>query len=102
MKCPKILAALLVCVSLAGTPIMPTHAAINSMTLGASYNAQKTSITFRVYSSQATRMMLYLYASGYGAQDSANYVLSSVGNGVWSVTVPVSSIQAAGITGSVY
>ena len=64
--------------------MMPTHAAINSMSLGASYNAQKTSITFRVYSSQATRMVLYLYASGYGVQDSATYVLSPAGSSVWA------------------
>ncbi|MBB5358204.1 glycogen operon protein [Rhodanobacter sp. ANJX3] len=102
MKRHGILAALLLCIGLTGAPTMPARAAINSMTLGASYNAQKTSITFRVYSSQATRMAVYLYASGYGAQDLASYVLSSVGNGVWAVTVPVSSIQSAGITGTVY
>ena len=102
MKGHGILAGLLLCIGLAGAPMMPARAAINSMTLGASYNAQKTSITFRVYSSQATRMVVYLYTSGYGAQDVANYVLSSVGNGVWAVSVPVSSLQAAGITGTVY
>ncbi|MGC1549349.1 MAG: alpha-amylase family glycosyl hydrolase [Rhodanobacter sp.] len=102
MKCSKILAALLIFASLAAAPFMPAHATIDSMSLGASYNTQKTSITFRVYSSQATRMVLYLYASGYGAQESATYVLSPVGSGIWSVTAPVSSIQASGITGSVY
>jgi isoamylase len=103
MKCPKILAALLVCASLAlAAPIMPAHAAIDSMSLGASYNAQQTSITFRVYSSQATRMVLYLYASGYGAQESATYALSSIGQWRVASVVPVSSIQAAGITGAVY
>ncbi len=102
MKCSKILATLLACASLGLAPMMPAHAAINSMGLGASYNSQKTSITFQVYSSQATRIVLYLYASGYGAQESTTYVLSPTGNGVWSVTVPVSAIQAAGITGSVY
>jgi glycogen operon protein len=78
------------------------HAAINSMSLGASYNAGKTSITFRVYSSQATRMVLYLYSAGYGVQESATYVLSEGANDVWAVTVPVSAIQSAGITGTVY
>jgi glycogen operon protein len=102
MKCSKILAALLACAALAGVPATTTHAAINGMSLGASYNAPKTSITFRVYSSSATRIVLYLYASGYGSQESATYTLTSVGSGVWAVTVPVSSIQAAGITGSVY
>jgi glycogen operon protein len=102
MKCSKIFAVLLGCIGLYALTIEPTRAAINSMTLGASYNTQQTSITFRVYSSQATRMELFLYARGYGAQESATYLMSAVGGGVWSVTVPVSSLQSAGITGSVY
>ena len=103
MKPPKILAVLaLICVCLAIIPATPARAAINSMSLGASYNSSSTEITFRVYSSQATNIVLYLYTTGYGAQESATYALSNTGNGVWTVTVPVSSIRAAGITGAVY
>ena len=102
MKCPKMLAVLLACASLAAIPAMPVHASINSMSLGASYNAQQTQITFRVYSSQATRIVLYLYSAGYGVQESATYALTNEGGGVWQVVVPVSSIQNAGITGAVY
>jgi isoamylase len=102
MKCSKILAVLLGCIGLCALTIEPASAAINPMTLGASYDAQRTNITFRVYSSQATRMELFLYASGYGAQESATYLLGAMGGGVWSVTVPVSSLQSAGITGAVY
>lgn len=102
MKCPKILAALLMCVGLALAPMRPAHAAIDSMNLGASYNSQQTQITFRVYSANATNIVLYLYSAGYGVQESATYPLSNVGSGVWQVVVPVSSIQAAGITGAVY
>ncbi|MBB5064121.1 isoamylase [Granulicella mallensis] len=102
MKCPKIFVTLaLACASLA-VLMTPAHAAINSMSLGASYNSSQTDITFRVYSSQATRMVLYLYSAGYGVQESATYVLSVAGSGVWAVTVPVSAIQSAGITGTVY
>jgi hypothetical protein len=57
---------------------------------------------FRVYSSQATYMKLYLYSTGCGAQESATYVLSPTGSNVWAVTVAVSAIQSAGITGTVY
>jgi isoamylase len=102
MKSPKILITLLLCASLAAGAIKPAHAAINSMSLGASYNAGNTDITFRVYSSQATRIALYLYTAGYGVQESATYVLSPAGSNVWAVTVPVSAIQTAGITGTVY
>jgi isoamylase len=80
----------------------PAHASIDSMSLGAVYNSTKTDITFRVYSSQATRMVLYLYSAGYGAQESATYVLSPAGSNVWAIEVPVSAIQNAGITGTVY
>lgn len=102
MKCPKFLVVLLICIGFAATPLMPAHAAIDSMSLGASYNTQQTQITFRVYSSQATRIVLYLYASGYGAQESTTYALSAVGSGVWQVVVPVSAIKTAGISGTVY
>jgi glycogen operon protein len=101
MKCRKLFAALLLCVCLIGMS-SSTFAAINSMNLGASYDSQQANITFRVYSSQATHVALYLYASGYGAQESATYLLSSNGSGIWSVTVPVSAIQNVGITGAVY
>ena len=77
MKQHGILAARLLCIGLTGVPMMPARAAINSITLGASYNAKKTSLTCRVHSSQATRTTVYLYASGYGAQDVASYSLSS-------------------------
>jgi glycogen operon protein len=99
----RLLATLLTITCLINFSSAPAaHAAINSMSLGASYNAGKTSITFRVYSSQATRMVLYLYSAGYGVQESATYVLSEGANDVWAVTVPVSAIQSAGITGTVY
>ena len=101
MKCPKLLAALLLYLGFCSLS-PPASAAINGMNLGASYDSQQANITFRVYSSQATRLALYLYSSGYGAQESAIYLLSPAGNGVWSVTVPVSAIQAAGIGGAVY
>ncbi|MGB9144707.1 MAG: alpha-amylase family glycosyl hydrolase, partial [Acidobacteriaceae bacterium] len=80
----------------------PARAAIDPMNLGASYNSQSTEITFRVYSANATRMVLYLYTAGYGVQESATSVLSDVGDGVWQVVVPVSQIQGDGITGTVY
>jgi len=47
-------------------------------------------------------MVLYVYTGGYGQQESATYVLSQVASGVWAVTVPVSAMQAAGVTGTIY
>ncbi len=102
MKCSRTLSAALVCAGMALALLTPAHGSINNLNLGAAYNSGKTKITFRVYSSQATYMMLYLYPAGYGAQESLTEVLSPAGNNVWAVTVPVSTIQAAGITGAVY
>ena len=102
MKCPKIFAALLAYAGLTALCATPAQAAINSMNLGAIYDAQHANITFRVYSAHATRIMVYLYAGGYGRQDALRYVLTNDGSGVWSKTVSVSSLQASGITGAVY
>ena len=102
MKYPKILVTLVLAGASLAAIVTPARAAINGMSLGATYTAQNTEISFRVYSSQATRVVLYLYSAGYGVQESATYVLSSAGSGVWAVTVPVSAIQSAGITGTVY
>jgi isoamylase len=102
MKGSKLLAALVVLIGVWFTAPSAARASIDSMSLGASYNSGKTEITFRVYSSQATRMVLYLYKAGYGVQESATYVLSPAGSDVWQVIVPVSAIQAAGISGTVY
>jgi isoamylase len=102
MKYPKIFAMLVLAAAGLAAITTPARAAINSMSLGATYTASNTEISFRVYSSQATRIVLYLYSAGYGVQESATYALSQAGNGVWAVTVPVSAIQSAGITGTVY
>jgi isoamylase len=101
MKYSKVLAVMLIWASFA-TALATAHAAINSMNLGAKYNAQSTEITFRVYSSQATNIVLYLYSAGYGVQESATFTLSPAGSNVWAITIPVSTIQADGVTGTVY
>ena len=85
-----------------GLPVRHADASVNPMSLGAVYDSGQTQITFRVYSSEGTHMVLYLYSAGYGVQESATYTLTNEGGGVWQVIVPVSSIQAAGITGAVY
>ncbi|MBV8633572.1 MAG: glycogen-debranching protein [Burkholderiaceae bacterium] len=80
------------------------QAAVNSQNLGAKYDSSGANITFRVYSSRASRIELDLFSTGYGQAEAAKYLLVLDPNtpNVWQVTVPVSSIQAAGITGSVY
>lgn len=92
------------CIGLMAPSATVLYASIDSMNLGANYNSDQTEITFRVYSANATNIVLYLYTAGYGVQESATYPLVQDGNeaGVWYVTVPVSAIQAAGISGTVY
>jgi isoamylase len=101
MTYTKTISALLVAfASLA--PIAPAYDAIDTQKLGAKYDATNSNITFRVYSSQATRIELDLYAVNYGAPEVAKYILPEDASAVWSVTVPVSALQAAGINGPVF
>jgi isoamylase len=99
MTYTKTIAASLVAFVSLTAPIAPTHAAIDRQNLGAKYDATNSNIIFRVYSSPATRIELDVYAVSYGAPEVAKYVLTEDANDVWSVTVPVSALQAAGING---
>ncbi|MCF7223810.1 glycogen debranching protein [Marilutibacter chinensis] len=92
------LAALLLLASL------PAQAAIDANTLGARHDAGGDTITFRVHSSRATRIEVWLYKTAAGAQEKVRYVLSKdSATNVWSKTVSVSTLQNSyGITGTVY
>jgi glycogen operon protein len=81
---------------------LPALAAINSMNLGGKYDGTQSNITFRVYSSRATRVEVWLYTAGSGVAESAKYALTRDSSYVWSTTVAVSTLQSAGITGTVY
>lgn len=79
-------------------------AAINAQNLGAKYNAAQSSISFRVYSSRATRIEVWLYKTPSGAQERVKYVMTKdAATKVWSKSVSVSTLaNSYGITGPVY
>ena len=84
-------------------PAPPVRAAINAQNLGARYDGTQSNITFRVYSSRATRIEVWLYKTASGAQEVVRYVMTKDANNVWSKTASVSTLQSTyGITGTVY
>jgi len=82
----------------------PVTAAIDTLQLGARYDAGQTNITFNVYSSRATRIEVWLYKTPSGAQELVRYVLTrNASTNVWSKTTLVSTLKNTyGITGTVY
>ena len=83
-------------------PTGATRAEIDAQHLGAKYDATRSNITFRLFSSRATRIELDLYAVSYGAPELAKYLLTKDTDNVWSVTVPASDLRAAGIGEAVF
>jgi isoamylase len=78
-------------------------AAINAYSLGAGYDATQSNIIFRVYSSRATRIEVDLYASPMGSAEVLRFALSANSStNIFSGSIPVATLQAAGITGPVY
>jgi glycogen operon protein len=79
-------------------------AQIDRLALGARFNASGSQLTFRVYSSHATRIELYLYAQSTGADELAHVPLNRDSKTfVWSTTVPLTRIrQQLGIRGTIY
>lgn len=82
----------------------PARAALNALNLGAKYDATQANINFRVYSSRATRMEVWLYKTPMGAQEVVKYVLTKDANtNVWSKTASVATLKTSyGLTGTVY
>ncbi len=79
------------------------QAAINAQNLGAKYDAAQSNITFRVYSSRATRIEVSIYKTASGAQAVVNYVLVKDAANVWSKTASVATLKNTyGVTGAVY
>jgi isoamylase len=81
----------------------PGAAAINAFSLGASYDATGTSVIFRVYSSRASQIEVDLYAKPIGSPEVLRYTLNfDSGTHIFSTSIPLMTLQAAGITGPVY
>jgi len=79
-------------------------AEINRLNLGAQFDAGGSQLTFRVYSSRATRIELDLYSSPTGLDESAHIALvKDDATSVWSTVLPVSQIRGEfGIAGTIY
>lgn len=90
--------------SILGLHAGAARAAIDSQQLGARYDAGQANLNFRVYSSRATRIEVWLYKTASGAQEVAKLVLTKdAASQVWSRSVPVATIKNSyGITGTVY
>jgi isoamylase len=102
MKYTEGIASLLVAFASLVALVAPALAAIDTQHLGAKYDVTNSNITFRVYSLRATRIELDLYAVSYGAPEVAKYALNQDASNIWSVTVPISALRAAGINGTVF
>jgi isoamylase len=96
--------SLMLAALLAWLPTGAAEAAINSQNLGAKYDATQANITFRVYSSRATRIEVWIYKTAAGAQEAVKYVMTKdAATSVWSKTASVATLQTTyGITGPVY
>jgi isoamylase len=82
----------------------PANAAIDALQLGARYDQSGDNIEFRVYSSRATRVEVWLYKTASGAQERVRYVMKKdPTTDVWHKTASVSTLRNSyGITGPVY
>ncbi|HEX2060562.1 MAG TPA: isoamylase [Thermoanaerobaculia bacterium] len=80
------------------------QAAIDAHQLGARYDATQSNITFKVYSSRATRIEVWIYKEKSGFQEKVKYVMvKDAATNIWSKTVSVATLQTTyGITGTVY
>ena len=83
--------------------VWPAAAAINANSLGPIFDSTQTNAVFRVYSSRATRIEVDLYTTPMGSSEVLSFPLSAdPTTNIFSVSVPVATLQGAGINGPVY
>ena len=83
--------------------VRPAAAAINAFNLGPSYDSTQTNVVFRVYSSRATRIEVDLYTTPMNSSEALSVPLNAdTGTNIFSVSIPIATLKAAGITGPVY
>jgi glycogen operon protein len=100
MKLRRALVAGLLGCALLASPLV--RAAINPSQLGAAYDATQSSINFKIYSSRATRIELFLYSAASGQQEKARLPLTLGAGGIWSLNVSSAQLASYGISGPVY
>jgi isoamylase len=69
---------------------------------GAAYSPNRSSATFDLWSSRATRVELWIYATAMGADAILKLPMNSQGDGSWTGTVSVAGLSAAGLTATIY
>jgi glycogen operon protein len=74
-----------------------------SPTLGARQDPTGTNVGFRLCSSRATRVEVYLYDKRLGADEKARFPLAKdEATDVWAATVSVAALKERGIEGTIY
>jgi len=70
--------------------------------LGAAYSSDRSTASFNLWSPGATRVELWIYATPMGADAIFKLPMNPQGDGSWTYTVLVASLQAAGLTATIY
>jgi glycogen operon protein len=71
--------------------------------LGASFDDVGTQVTFRVFSSRATRVEVWVYHQPFGKPEKAKFEMTAdPATNIWSKTVPVADLSAAGVGATIY
>jgi glycogen operon protein len=99
------LAAICTALTVGGTALVdptPVTASVDAGALGARYDATGTTLTFRVRSAAATRIVADLFDTPTGAGEKTRLVLTRDASGTFSASVAVTAVRAAGIAGTVY
>jgi hypothetical protein len=93
LRC-HVLSRVLMALCLVGLAAPPARAAIDALALGAKYDASQATITFKVYSSRATRVEVWTYKTASGAQERVRHVMTKdAATQVWSKTASVTTLQ---------
>ena len=80
---------------------LPSYAGINNNNLGANYSSNQQQLDFRLYSSKASKIKLYLYSQAQGASEISSYELTKNAQNIWSISLQTSQLDSR-LSGTIY
>jgi isoamylase len=70
--------------------------------LGATIDDAQSVVTFRVFSSRATRLEVWIYDTPFGFAEKLTAEMTVDPQNVWSKTIPLGDLAGKGVTGTIY
>src|SRR5215469_5674587 len=82
--------------------LAPGGTALGTNDLGATLDREHSAVTFRVFSSRATRIEVWIYNQPFGSSEKVRAEMTVDAQGIWAKTLSLNELAALGVSSTIY